>query len=377
VGVLIRLVLLFAGCSLIYDGSDLRGKGANRPAWTHTKTFVAGNGAAAVAVGDIDGNGQLDIAVPNGDDSTLTMLMNQGGGSFTPATAARTCQTPVGIAMADFNESGQSDAVVICYDDFNSTPPATAARIFLGSPSGFNVSMPVPLDAEQPVAVSAGDIDGDGHADLVIAYRSPNGVALQIGQGDGTFKPGTLVHTPDVPADMVVADLNGDGAPDVAIAGDTSLQVLLTQKGQLGTVSSYPIHNGGFGITAGDFDGQNGRDLAIPTYTNFFLDVELNQGGGTFPANLPAEVSFPDYPSHLRAADFDGDGHLDIALGSLTEGVVMLFYGKGDGTFEAPLQLTTSSTSGMEVADLDGDKRPDIILSSIDQTGLITILFNR
>jgi hypothetical protein len=194
-----------------------------------------------------------------------------------------------------------------------------------------------------------------------------------FGDHAGGFAVNNPVAVGDGPQDLTIADLDGDGAPDVAAVSyaDSSVSVLPSGGAP---AARYPLAGGSFGIAAGDFDGKNGRDLAVVDQQAEVIEILLDNGGGRFPASLPPAIPIPFYPSHLRAADVDGDGRVDLIVPDEDGDNLSIYYGKGDGTFEEPVVIPSIAASDIEVIDVDGDHKPDIVLGSYLENSVAVIL---
>jgi len=364
-----RVLLLMMGCSLIYDGSDLRGKNAARPKWTAPMTFPAGNSVTNIAVGDLDGDGKPEIVAADNGDNKLSLFLNDGTGTFSPGADVATCTGPVALAIGNFDASG--GVAVLCSDD-NFDPPRQAGRLHSGFSNGSFATMNMfTPGGNVPKVMHAADIDADGKLDLVAVFETSKTAVTMFGDGAGGFAVNNPVSVAAGPQDLVIADLDGDGAPDIATVSyaDPAVTVLLG-----GGTGRYPLAGGSFGITAGDFDGKNGRDLAVVDQQAEVLEILLDNGGGKFPASLPAATPIPFYPSHLRAADVDGDGRVDLIVPDDDGDNLSIYYGKGNGTFEEPVVIPAIAASDIEVVDVDGDHKPDIVLGSYLENSVAVIL---
>ncbi len=356
-----------AGCSLLYDGSDLKGKAASRPKFVAT-TYVTGKSSNAVALADLDGDGGHDLVIANGGQQELDVFHDQGGGQYAADRMLSSCVASVGVAAGDLNGNGRDDVFVLCQD-------GSASVILDGSISGS-----VQTGKQGPLMTLLADLTGDGKLDALILYHDSKELALLPGTGGGSFGTAGTFATGLGPAAFTLGDFDGNGSKDVAVSnsdGD-SVSVFLNSGGNLTAQTPNTTHGSPWGLAVGDFDRKNGQDLAVATLSNGFLDIMLNNGNGTFPASLPPTANLPLTPVFAKAADFDRDGNLDVAVSAQAIDQLMLFYGKGNGTFEeAQLIDAKSGGAGLEVADLDGDGKMDIIVVTEDDPGALTILMNR
>src|SRR5262249_36715460 len=171
----------------------------------------SGNNVRNVAVGDFNGDGKLDMAVPNSTDRDVSILLGNGDGTFTPV-GTYTIDTGIGgnsprfVVAADFNEDGKQDLAVT--DSANGL-----VAILLGNGDG-SFQAPVTYGVGTgPNGMSVGDFNRDGHLDLAVANSGSGDVTILLGNGNGAFPGGTSFAAGTNPFSVAVGDFNGDGAP--------------------------------------------------------------------------------------------------------------------------------------------------------------------
>jgi hypothetical protein len=229
---------------------------------------------------------------------------------------------------ADFNQDGIPDLLV-------TDPSYGTISILLGNGDGtFSTTiLPSPTGYESGSLV-VGDFNADGKMDFALNLDG-GPIAIYLGNGDGTFTAGQHIN-PTIgggsTGNLVVADFNGDGVPDIAETVDESAA-------------------GGIGGNC--FNG----------FRNCFVQIFSGHGDGTFAA-LP-NLTPSTHAFSMVTADFNGDGKPDLALTSIVDGYLLVLLGNGDGTFvAAPHLLPNTQALGLAAADLNGDGNPDLVVVS-------------
>jgi hypothetical protein len=307
------------------------------------------------------------------------------------------------VVVADVNGDGKPDLIVLncgnCYGPSFITNPGSVG-IMLGNGDGtFQKAVTYGTGTASPRFVVVADVNGDGKPDLVVANRCIDGgclieavVAVLLGNGDGTFQAAVAYNSGGLFAGAVaVADVNGDGKPDLIVGNwcsdpncDGSVGILLGNgNGTFQPVVTYPT--GGrvaFAVAVADVNADGKPDVlaitAVPVCSGGRCTfppaaaVLLGDGDGTFRAAITYPVGgFDDPPlsSMLAVADVNGDGKPDLIVESSqccgsADGVVSVVLGKGDGTFK-PVVRYQSAAGGqgtsVAVADVNGDGKPDIV----------------
>jgi hypothetical protein len=334
--------------------------------------------SSTVAVGDFDKNGFVDVAFPAFVNTTasVTVILSKGDGTFLPAVFYPLAAAgATAIASGDFNGDGNIDLAVTTFTAGVGAQGVANVSILLGNGDGtFKTPVNYAAGTNSVSAVAVGDFNSDGKADLVLAYSASHGVSILYGNGDGTFGSALAYSTLGGP--MAVADFNGDSKPDLALGNTSGLNVsspdIILGNGD-GTSQSPMAFS--LGVTASissliarDFNGDGKIDLAVGGLlsgapTTWIL---LGNGDGTF---LPA-VSY-SLGAAVARGDFNGDGFLDLVVANASGNTVGILQGKGDGTF-----ITGPAVSGgatLAVADFNGDGRDDLFTANTSG-GTVTVL---
>jgi hypothetical protein len=290
------------------------------------------------------------------------VLLGNGDGSFQPPINYTTGIRPLAVVVGDFNRDGILDLAVTNY----------GVSVLLGNGDG-TFRAPVKYAAgTQPWGIAVGDLNGDGILDLVVGdVRLPSdAVRVLLGKGDGTFQPArsyTTGATGDFIASVAIADVNGDGIPDlVAAAAGTSftVKVLLGKgDGSFQLAHSYPVGPQPSFVAVGDFNGDGKSDLAVANSFSSNVSVLLGNGDGTFQA--PPRYDTGSFPIAAVARDLNGDGIPDLAMvvGLGGGDSVSVLLGQAGGGFQAAVQYPVGKATGtLAVADVNGDGIPDLVV---------------
>ena len=350
-----------------------------------TRTSVPIQSPGFVAVGDFNHDGKLDAAVAS--DSLYTdvmVLLGNGDGPFKPPVLYQAGEEPVAIAAADLNHDGNLDLVVGNYLSSN-------ISVSLGKGDGtFQAAVNYGLPAlGSATFVAVADVNNDGKPDIVAVDQGQCGgsgecVVVFLGNGDGTFQT-TSINTSsgyDL-SEFAVGDFNNDGNLDLAVSeyygGANQLQILFGNGD--GTFSLGPTYLSGLfprDLQAAYLD--NDRNLDLVVSVNNGMAVLLGNGDGTF----RGPTIYPPVTSWLTVADINGDGIADVvATEDNTGSQAVVFFGKGDGTFQPAKTFGTGREPGFIVTgDFNGDRRPDLVftdggprtyyLATMLNTGVVT-----
>ena len=287
-------------------------------------------------------------------------------------------------AVGDFNGDGLLDLAVPVYSIATSAPDVD---IFLGNGDGtFKAGPTFPLANQNVNNAAVGDFNGDGIPDLAISLPDAGQVQVLLGNGDGSFTPMAPISDTYV-ARVVTADLNGDGKADLIVAGYEVTILLGNGDGTFTAGQTIPITGGGYSVAVGDFNGDGIPDLAIPNNSGSetspsSVTILLGKGDGTFTA-LSQSPQTGIEPLWIAAGDFNGDGFLDLAVTNMNQGypnlgTVTVLLGHGDGTF-APTAVSPQTGSipySIAVADFNGDGKADLVTSNAGSNTLSVLLGN-
>lgn len=285
--------------------------------------YAVGVDSRDVAVGDLNGDGWIDLAVANETPGTVSVLLNDCDGTFGPASLYT-----VGVA---------------------------------------------------PLAIEIARMDGDIYPDIVTSNSSSNDVSVLLNDGDGTFGAPADYPVGLMPAGIIAEDLNGDGASDVAVVNHNSgsFTVLLNNgDGTLTSSGSYSA-SGAYikpsWLAAGRFDADEYLDIVVvKNYRNLYFTasyVQLfrNDGSGGFVTGPTIAIGATSGTATTPLTeDFDGDGDVDIAVSGFAENSYKLamLLNNGDGTFADPVLHYAGAGGRASCGDFDFDHDPDVAIST-------------
>ena len=307
-------------------------------------TLGAGN-STAVALGDVDGDGDLDAIIANDTGQAQDVYLNDGTGQLTPHPVAPTfgAGNSTAVALGDVDGDGDLDVVVA-----NDT--GQAQDVYLNDGTGqFTPHPSAPtFGAGDSTAVALGDVDRDGDLDAVVANASgqPQDVYLNDGTGQFTPHPSAPTFGAGNSTAVALADLDGDRDLDAVVANDGAAQEVYLNDGtgQFAPHPSIPTFGSGnsTAVVLADVDDDGGLDAVVANDTGQAQDVYLNDGSGRFTAHPIKSTFGAGNSTDLALGDIDGDGDLDIVVAN-DGGQVQTVWVNRD---EVDLGVSKSATSG-------------------------------
>ncbi len=315
---------------------------------------------------DFDNDGDLDIGVPlagfYGDDATgVTILLNNGSGQYTLTQPIDVGLNPFALAPADYDEDGNLDLAVACEEP--------EIWLLLGDGAGaFSAQAPLPLNANYLTGLTGGDFNEDGHHDLAVMLRPALGadheVRVLLGTGNGTFAAEVVLTVPRFTGWLTSGDLNDDGHMDLVVVTEglddhLTIVFLGAGDGSLPDRREYPSGvNPGY-ATLVDLNGDGGSDILVGVESlPGAVIAYLNDGHGGLIAPQHNDIAGDERSAAL--ADVDGDGDLDALIGADYSGIAtMLNNGAGLLTPGAVADVGDTPTE-LRAGDLNGDGAPDL-----------------
>jgi len=358
--------------------SILRGDGHG--SFTSVQTLSAASSAGgdpmAITSADLNGDGKPDLVVANQIADNIAVFLAQADGSFQAAQfyeSGTQGSGPNGVTLADVNQDGKLDAVV-------SNGSSSDVSTLLGDGTGKFGSPRAFVADQEPQAVAAADLNGDTFPDVVAITQDgqvPRAIVL-LGNGDGSYAAVENVSAPSNPKAAVAGDVDNDGLPDLIV-------VPTTASDQSGTVLVYrAVATGGFAapltlqshgdvvaVGAGDFNGDGLLDVAALNGST--QDISLFTATATgLPITPTANVPIASGAAALAVGDCDGNGLPDLAVmrQAVSTGTIDILVSNGDGFQAKPGLAVSSLPQAIDFGDFNNDGKLDLVVANGDSNTL-------
>ncbi len=348
-------------------------QGTCRPAKTASfgkgQDYVVPSQAWDVALVDLDQNDALDIVLPH-LSSHVTILRGLGDGTFQPAKTVAAGVGANSVAALDFDGNGFLDLAV--------THETGTLSLLDGYGDGINFDI-TKLTIDPPQDLAAGFLDADSDADLVVCNNLGNAVDVYLGNGMGAFTTASY-PTVELPYGVAIGDVDEDSNLDLVVAGPGfeqpgGVSVLLGNgDGSYKDAENYPAGTGSSHVALADFNADGHLDVAVANFDSRNVSVLIGAGDGTLQPATSYHTGSGG--SIVAAADLNLDGVLDLAEANEGSDNIGILLGKGDGTFEkATYILTAPGPRAVALADLNGDDRADLVIA-YSGSAYVSVLIN-
>ncbi len=342
-----------------------------------------GESPGGVEIADLNGDSRPDLVVTN-QSGSVSVYLNDGEGKYhqPPGSPFDSGQEPNDVAIADFNGDGRPDLAFANHE-------ARALTVLLGDGNGgFTRAAAVPVRSEpHPHGIAAADLDRDGHVDLVIDNWGHNQLELLRGDGTGGFSEWQMVAVGQHPYQRQrVADVNGDGWPDLLASNLDSKDLSVMLGGPKGFSaapdSPFGAGDGPFGLASGDFNGDGHVDVAVVDSPSSAvqsgrdgLTILLGDGTGRFAKTNQSPLQTGVMPNRIASGDLDGDGRDEAVVSRPDVGSIIVFAlgTKGELVRREEIPIGRGA-KGIAIADLDGDGRNDLAVTLQDDDELVLLL---
>ena len=336
---------------LVVGAAGAAGTSGSAPGFKASREFdTSAKGSNSVALGDLNGDGKLDVVAAHGADSEdppelrrlrlVSVLLGRGDGRLGPSHEY------------EIGKAGDQDGAW---------------------------------------SIAIGDLTGDGKPDVVTGNLGSKSVSVLVNSGRGTLALPVNYSLGREPWDVAIADLNGDGKLDIATGNPNTVSILLNKgDGTCGDVHEYPAGRGSWAFAVGDLNGDGRSDIATANNSRSTTSVLVNRGDGSFES--PVDYGTGPGPSTVTIGDVNGDGRADLvtANGSTDPNgeldwldTVSVLLGKGDGTLRPARDYRVRDRYSYQrefvtvrIGDVNGDRKPDLVTADLGDDWSMTVLVN-
>jgi hypothetical protein len=326
----------------------------------------------SVVMGRFNADTFFDLAVTNSGQlnagEVVSVLLNNGDGTFAGAVPYVAGQSPHGLATDDFNGDGLADLVVTNYNSGDYAHPGNIS-VLLGNGDG-TFQAAVNFDVGYgPTSVATGDFNNDTRRDVAVTnWGNSNSVSVLLGNGDGTLQPAVHYAAGNGPYGVATGDFNRDSITDLAVANfrysdvESTVSILLgTGGGAFQAATNFRVGQQPSSVVVGLFDAGSDPDLAVTDFDGAFVSILTGNGDGSF-ASFGNITAGPR--TAVATADFDADTRADLVLS--TGALVGIALGKGDASFQPVYYYdVVGEGRGIAAGDLNGDAQPDVAVALI------------
>ena len=345
------------------------------------KVYSTGNGSypTALASGDLNNDNRLDFVIANKGTDNIGILLGFDYISFQNETSYSSAETsgPVGIVVNDFNNDNFLDIAAVFFK-------SDSLGILFGYGNGSFATMRTYStgDGSFPYSIDVGDFNSDGQLDIVVTNLGTKGVGILLGYGNGLFSEILTYSTgKNNPVAVATGDFNNDSQLDVVVAiyDNTGVGVLLGYgNGSFATAKMYSteLDSTPSSIAVGDFNNDDILDIVVSNYGTNNIGVLLGYGNGTFVYQMSRSRDYCLNPFSVRVGDFNSDDQLDVVTSCRDYHGIAILLGHGNGTFAAVKYRTTgpgTSPQGISVGDFNKDNILDIAVVNSGTNGIVVV----
>ena len=354
-----------------------------------TTDQTEGDAPITVRACDIDTDGDADLITANDASHTVSVLLNNGDGTYAAPLRWTTtttpfdpicceepvdfdcCTEPVDVTCGDVNGDTYVDLISV-----NHTSDDVSVLLNDGSMQ-FAAPVRYPV-GEAPFGIECFNVDGDTDLDLVTNGFTEDAISVLLNNGDGTFAPHVTYAAGDAPMALACCDVDGDSDDDVVTANLLSEDVSVLRNNGDGTFTNIGSADlcttptdcvNPFDIACCDFDGVNGPDVVTANGIADTVTVLFNDGAGGY--GSLASYDNLDGAYAVTCGDLDGDADADVVSANLVSDDLAVFLNPGTGSFGTPSFLPvgsdpTANPSSVICRDVDGDLDTDLVTAFID-----------
>ncbi|CAF1464555.1 unnamed protein product, partial [Adineta steineri] len=344
---------------------------------TATNPIEYNYGPRSVAVGDFNNDTWIDMVVANSIVNNIGIYFGYENGTFVKQIEYSTGlgSNPYMVAVGNLNNDSRLDIAVANFG-------TNTIRIFLGYGNGSFVNqLDLSTNTSRPISISLVDFNNDTVLDIVTVNFGTNSISIFYGYENGMFSNPTMYSTgyDSLSYALAVGDFNNDNYIDIAIANYGTNNIGLFLNAKNGTVEKQITISTGYGshpisIAVGNFNDDTLVDIAVANHGTNTIGIYLSNGNGTFTNQMQYSINSGS-PYSIGVGDFNQDNHLDIFIITIGANNTGLLLGYGNGSFSDARMNSTGSTSSISFAicDFNKDKRLDVIVVN-NETNSMDIL---
>ncbi|WP_324673674.1 FG-GAP-like repeat-containing protein [Hymenobacter sp. GOD-10R] len=346
-----------------------------------TTEIPALNTYSDVTLGDIDGDGDLDLLTCYGTAAPapggVVLRLNDGTGKFTGTKEVQVGTNPNTVVLADVDSDGDLD--ILTLNSRNSVINSTVSVRLNDGKGNFSGNQDASV-GPFPNSLAVGDLDGDGDLDILTANRnspSANTLSVRLNDGNGTFSGTQEVPVAAISYSIVARDVDGDGDLDILSSNENSTVSVHLNDGKANFSGSQEIPvSGYYKLAVGDIDGDGDLDFVTANYLplNGSLSIRRNNGNGKFSGN---QEIISGSANALSLSDMDGDGDLDLVTTDYRPEAISVRLNDGTGTFGSSRSVPISGAPfNLALGDVNGDGSLDVAVPTFGIPPSISVRLN-
>ncbi|MEI6508716.1 MAG: FG-GAP-like repeat-containing protein, partial [Bacteroidota bacterium] len=379
------------------------GAGISSSSFQTKVDFAAGTNPVGSALADLDGDGKMDIVVTNGSSNTISVYRNISlagsitSGSFAAKVDFATGTVPSIIVVGDLDGDGKLDLAV-------SNNSASTISIFRNTSTSGSIttsSFAAKVDfsvGSNPRGIALNDIDGDGKLDIAVGNNTGNTVSVLYNTStSGSITSGSfaaqLTFSSSSPNDIVFSDIDGDGKAEMLVANGasniTSVYLNTASRGSItsssfATAATYTTGSFAQGVATGDIDGDGKQDMVIVNSSSNTVSLFRNTSTlGSLGFAAKVDFTTGTTPSSVKLGDLDGDNKVDLIIPNNSSSTISVFRNTAtsgtisSGSLAAKVDFSVGSYPALvSVGDIDGDGRMDMVSPNNASATVSVIKYN-